>query len=375
MINIGLCGFGTVGKGVYDIIKSNTYLKENVQIKKILVSSLNKKRDIDKNLLTDNYKDIVNDQTIDLVIECIGGTTLAYDIIKESICNNKNVITANKAVLSSHLLELNNRAKEKRVKLLFESSVCAAIPCISVISDISKFDEIDSIEGIINGSTNFVLTKINEGLCLKEALSMARERGFLEADPTDDVCGYDALRKIIILSNISYNGIIDGSSFLTQRMDTLTDEFINYIKTKDLVIKFLATSKKIDDRVSISVMPTIISKDNLFSNIDNEKNCLILHTKYSNEQILTGYGAGRYPTASAIINDLIKIIENRTYTISLVNKYSLIQEKYKYLIESNKELNIDYTKKDGNFYYTNNIDFSEIEKNINDIICFARVYK
>ncbi len=372
MINIGLCGYGTVGSGVYKIINENKYLEQNVRVTKILVNDISKDRNIDKSLFTNNYKELVNDKAIDVIIECIGGTTLAYDIVSEAIKNKKHVITANKALLEKYLCELTKSAKENNVSLLFEASVCASIPCISLINEISLFDEITSIEGIINGSTNYILTRCND-ISFSASMEEARIKGFLEADPTDDVCGFDALRKIIILSRIAYNASFSNNYNITS-ITSLSENIFSYAKNNNMVIKYIASSIKENDTISISVLPTLIKKDNLISYINYEQNIIRLKTKYSNEQTLIGYGAGSLPTASAIINDLVKILNNKSYSFEFDDNLECKPCNYDYIIESNNDLDIDYNEKIGTLYIVRNLSFEKLDSIKPQIVTYARIY-
>lgn len=372
MIKIGLCGYGTVGSGVYQIINENKYFKEKVKITKILVHDINKERNIDKSLFTNNYKDIIDDKDINIVIECIGGTSLAYDIVSSALNNKKHVITANKALLEKYLDILSKSAQENNVSLLFEASVCASLPCISLINDISLYDEITSIDGIINGSTNYILTRSND-ISFSEAIEEARIKGFLEADPTDDVCGFDALRKIIILSRIAYNANFNNN-YNIRGITSLSENIFVYAKNNNMVIKYIASSVKENNTISISVLPTLIKKDNLFSNVNYEKNIIRLKTKYSNCQTLIGYGAGSLPTASAIINDLVKILSNKSYSFNFNNNLIAKPCNYDYIIESNSDLDIDYEAKIGTLYIVRNLSFEKLNEIAKSIISYARIY-
>lgn len=372
MINIGLCGYGTVGSGVYKIINENKYLEQNVCIKKILVHDILKDRNIDKSLFTNNYEELVNDKSINIIIECIGGTSLAYDIVSEAIKNKKHVITANKALLELYLSELTKSARQNNVSLLFEASVCASIPCISLISDLNKFDEINKIEGIVNGSTNYILTR-SKDLSFAKSIEEARVKGFLEADPTDDLCGYDALRKIVILSRIAYSASFT-SNYNISSITSLTSNIFDYAKKNNMVIKYIASSSKVNNTVSISVLPTLIDRAELISNIEYEKNILSLETKYSNNQTLIGYGAGSLPTASAIINDLSKLLNNKSYSFEFDNNLECEPCNYDYIIESNCDLNIDFESRDGNFYIVRNLSFEKLKSIKSEIVTYARIY-
>ncbi len=374
MINIGLCGFGTVGSGVYKIINENVYYQGKARVSKILVHNAFKHEDI-KDIITTNYLDIINDKTIDTVIECIGGTTLAYTIIKEALLNKKNVVTANKAVLIDHLIELTEIAKKNDVALYFEASVCGAINIIDTLESISSSDEIVKIEGIINGSTNFILTKAFEGLSYSESLTLAKKLGFLEADPTDDLKGYDALRKLVILSSVAYHTRIDYSKARLCGIDKLTDEVISFAKDNRYVIKFLAKSIKNDNNVVLSIEPVLIKNNNILANINNELNSIKLTTKYAKELTLIGYGAGSLPTASAIMLDINKIIDNKKHYFEFDKELVTIEDNTKscYLINSNNFINKDLISEQlGSLYITKEVSYSQIIEELEKSKCYVK---
>jgi len=374
MINIGLCGFGTVGSGVYDIISTNEYFKDKVMVSKILVHNPLKHQDI-VDLITTNYLDIINDKNIDVVIECIGGETLAYNIIKEAILNNKNVVTANKAVLMNHLIELTNLAKEHNVKFYFEASVCGAIPVIDTIQSINDSDPIESISGIINGSTNFVLTKSDLGLPFKESLDLASKLGFLEADPSDDLEGRDSLRKLVVLSNISFHTAIDYNNAYLASMANLSDDLILYAKKKGLKVKYIAQAVKLNDKVSLVIEPVVINSSHPLFNINNEMNSVSIRTSFAREIDLSGYGAGKYTTASAIMLDVNKILLDKAYYFDFNNNIETCGKviKSNYLVHT-KNINNKYViKKYDDIYLTKELDSNRLAEVLKDSICYARV--
>lgn len=370
MLNVGLCGLGTVGKGVYDIIVNNPYFKEKFCIKKILVASLDKKRDVDTSLLTNNYKDIVNDSSIDIVIELIGYEELAKKIIVESLNNKKDVVTANKALLAKDLDLFLQLSKLNNKHIYFEASVCGAIPIIDLILKINNSDKILKIEGILNGSTNYILTKINEGKSFNSAKEEAYLNGFLEADPSDDLKGYDALRKIIILSKLAYKSKFEIDNIKSIPMDNLTDSIINYLKENNYVVKYIARSILINNKIEIEVLPCALLSSDIFSNINNEMNIVRLDTTYSKNITISGYGAGRFPTASAVMLDLDKILKNEYYNLDFSNNFEIESlTKSSYLIDSDIELDNDYIlKKSNNIYLTKPISYDTL----NNILKYAK---
>lgn len=375
MLKIGLCGFGTVGSGVYEIINQNPYLKELVEIKKILVKDINKKRNVNKELLTTNYKDIVLDPEIDIVIEVIGGLSLAKNIIEEALNNKKDVITANKALLANNLNDFLKLAILNDKHIYFEASVCGAIPVIDTILDINKTDEITKIEGIINGSTNYILTKTFSNLTFKEALDLAYQNGFLESDPTDDLKGYDALRKIIILSKLAYKASFDNKHIKSYPMDNLSNDLINYLTKKNYIIKYVAESFISNKNLEISVMPKACLKDTKLANVLNEMNFVSLDCKYSYQVCISGYGAGMYPTASAIMIDLNKILNGEEYNLDFSNRLEIKEiKKHSYIIDSIEEIDNQYIiEKDNNIYITKPISIDKLDELLLNAKCFVKL--
>lgn len=303
-MKVALLGFGTVGKGVYDILKHEF---KDVYVKHVLVKHQDKHQDI-KALLADTIDEIVNDQDIDVVIEMIGGMDEAYQYVKAALLHHKHVITANKALISAYYRELTELAEKQGVKLMFEASVGAGIHIVTPLKTISKFNHIHKIEGIMSGSTNYILSKIFlEDQSLDQALKEAKNLGYIEEDPKDDLEGFDLLRKIHILSMIGYHMDIDPKTIIRKPLSALTQKQIDDAKAKNLVIKYVASSEKIKDEVFIKVEPLALEKSHPFTKINYEENIITLYGKYHQKQTFIGQGAGRYPTASAIISDLLEI--------------------------------------------------------------------
>jgi homoserine dehydrogenase len=304
-MKIALLGFGTVGKGVYDILKADF---KDIEVKYVLVKHQEKHQDI-KDILVADFNTILYDDSIDIVIETIGNMDIAYDYITKSLNHKKHVITANKALVSKYFEELIKLAKQNDVMFRFEASVGAGLNIIDPLYTISKINHIHKIEGIINGSTNFILSKIFlEDYLLEQALKEAQSLGYIEADPKDDLEGFDLMRKIHILSMIAYQASIDPNQIIIKSLRDLTQKDIDEVKKKNQVIKYVASSKKIDDQIFIKVEPVILDKNHIFANVNGVDNIIVLYGKYHEKQIFIGQGAGRYPTASAIIYDILKVL-------------------------------------------------------------------
>lgn len=380
MHNIGLLGCGHVGSGVYEILKTSKYLKDKAQIKKILVRDITKKRDgIDSKLLTDNIDEILNDDDIDIVIEVIGGGTLAYEAIKKALINKKHVITANKEVLSTKLNELLDIAHKNNVYLLFEASVGGGVPIVRTIINNAKTNEINHIKGIVNGSTNFLMSLVQQmGYPYEKAFKEASRLGYLEADPTDDVYGYDPVRKIVVLSTICFQGDVTINNAYTYPISKANDQFIIYVNNKNYVLKYLAEAYKVDNMVSIRVEPTIVKKDSIFARVNKELNIIQIKGKNTDELNFIGKGAGKMPTANAVITDLVEIIENRAYVefgnneVLNVCHNDLFFDRY--LIQTEEELPEDIIDlQDGLFVYTKKISSRQLEEVTKNAIFYAKI--
>lgn len=319
-MNIAILGFGVVGKGVYDIIQKDF---PTWNIKYVLELDKEKYQEV-KELVPSSFDTIVNDQSIDVVIELIGGKTVAYDFIKQSLLAKKHVVTANKAVISEHFEELTKLASLNNVNLLFEASVGGAIIVLDPLYKIAQHNKINHIEGIINGSTNYVLSSIfKESKSLDDALQEALQLGYIETGSTDDMDGLDLMRKINILSMISYHTYIEEDSITRIPLSSITSEMINYIQSKNWSMKYIATSHFNGEHISIDLMPTIINESDLYNQINYEDNIISLQGAYHKKQSFIGQGAGRYPTAQAVINDLHIIHSNETRNHTFTNLHTI----------------------------------------------------
>ena len=378
--NIGLLGCGHVGSGVYEILNSNEYLKKYAKIAKVLVKDITKPREgINSKLLTDNIDDILNDESINLVIEVIGGGTLAYEAMKKALMNKKHVITANKEVLSTHLNELLDIAHKNNVYLMFEASVGGGVPIVRTIINNAKTNQINHIKGIINGSTNFLMSLIQQmGYPYEKAFKEASRLGYLEADPTADVYGYDPVRKIVVLSTICFKGDVSIDHAYTYPISKANDQFIIYINNKNYVLKYLAEAYKQDNMVSIRVEPTIVKKDNIFAMVNKELNIIQFNGENTGVINFIGKGAGKMPTANAVISDLVEIIEDRAY-VEFENSQKLnvcYNDLFfnKYLIQTEEELPEDLIEyNDGLFHYTKKISARQLEEVTKNAIFYAKI--
>lgn len=357
MINIGLMGLGTVGSGVYEIINNRRRffedeIGEKIKIKKVLVKNLNKNRniDIDDKLLTLNPKDILDDPEVDIVIDVLSEKEIAYNYLKYALENKKHVVTANKAVVSSKMEELLYLSKENNKAFLFEASVGGGIPIINSLKQGIKADDIFQIQGILNGTTNYILTKMYEkDISFEDALKDAQDKGYAEADPTDDIKGYDTGRKLAILSTIAYNQPV-GLKFINCRgIDEISIEDINEFKKLKFVPKLIGSSQRSDNHIYASVEPLLVRDESFFSNVKDAFNIISLRGYNTGELRFYGQGAGKNPTANSVVLDVLDIVKG-TYTNGKVyenrkisgDKYLTFDGEY-YLRLSSKD------RKDNNY--------------------------
>ncbi|MBB6215760.1 homoserine dehydrogenase [Anaerosolibacter carboniphilus] len=315
-IKIGLMGFGTVGSGVWKIIQENRdKIIENcgyeIEVSKILVQDLAKKRDdaIAKEMFTDNPTDILEDENIEIIIEVMGGIEPAKEYILEAIKRRKHVVTANKALLASHGGVLMKAAKEANVKLLYEASVAGGIPIIHAIKESLSANRINRIMGILNGTTNYILTKMtSEKMEFETVLKEAQGKGYAEADPTSDVGGYDAAYKLTILARLAFGIDVKIEDVYREGITNITPIDIEYATELGYVIKLLAIAKEVNGEIELKVHPTFIPKEHPLAAVGDAFNAVYVKGNAVGELMFYGKGAGDLPTGSAVVGDIISII-------------------------------------------------------------------
>ena len=316
---IGIVGFGTVGKGIYRILKTDNDVHpilKDIEIVGIAVKDINKKRDIEfeKNLLIDDPYELIKDPNIDVIVEVIGGTDVAKDIILRSLKARKSVVTANKAVIARYGSEIYSTAVKYGVYVLTEAAVCGGIPIIEPLKRSLKSNQINKMVGIINGTTNFILTKMtNEKADYKDTLQLAQKLGFAEFDPTADVEGHDAADKISILSELAFGGKINRDIISTEGIDQINIKDIEYANKLGFEIKLLAFSERsyINNNDSLSlniwVAPSLIPKSHPLAAVDGVNNAILIDAFPLGEIMLYGPGAGSGPTAASVVSDILNI--------------------------------------------------------------------
>jgi homoserine dehydrogenase len=314
-IKIGILGLGTVGTGIAKIIYDNaplitSRLGATLTLKKAADIDLQRDRGIQfpDGILTADPFEVVNDPEIDIVLEMIGGETIAKDLILKAIENGKHIVTANKALLASHGNTLFKMAAEKGVSIAFEPSVGGCMPIIKTIRESLVGNRIVSISGILNGTCNYILSKItDEGVAFEDALSEAQAEGFAEADPTLDIEGYDTAHKLAILSSIAYGAEINLNDIYVEGITNITAIDIEFAEQCGYKIKLLAITKFTGDAIDARVHPTMIPFSNPLSNVNGSLNAVTIAGDAVGDMMLYGHGAGMMPTASAAISDTIDI--------------------------------------------------------------------
>ena len=316
-IRVAILGAGTVGTGVYKLINKQAdemihKVGANIEIAKILVRNKNKTRDgIDSAYLTDNFDEILNDDSINIVEEVMGGIEPANTYITQALKAKKNIVTANKDLIASKGHALMELAKENGCDLLFEAAVAGAIPIIRPLKQCLAGNYISEIMGIVNGTTNFILTKMTkEGMDFDEALKIAQDLGYAEADPTADIEGYDAARKMAIMASIAFNTRVTFDDVATEGITKITSKDIKYAKDMDCTIKLLGVARNDGNGIEVMVHPMLISSNHPLATVNDSFNAVFVHGDAVDDAMFMGRGAGELPTASAIMGDVIDSARN-----------------------------------------------------------------
>ena len=316
-MKIGIVGLGTVGEGVLKVLtneKESIFEKSRADIEVKYACDLNINRDFsfdfDKSILTNDYKKILNDPEIKIVVELIGGETIAKQIIIEAFQAKKSVVTANKALIAKYGVELFQLAKENGVSFLFEAAVGGGIPIVTPLMESLVANTVTEIRGIMNGTSNYILTKMKEdNLSFDEALKIASEKGYAEADPTYDVDGIDAGHKINILASLAYGGSIKFKDMQLSGIREISTVDIFSANQLNSTIKLIASSKLLSDTsAQISVEPTLIPNSEILAKVDDVYNAIETTGSYTDKTLFYGKGAGMDPTASAVVADIVKIV-------------------------------------------------------------------
>jgi homoserine dehydrogenase len=317
-INIGLLGFGTVGTGVVKLLVENKTIIDSrigmpLNLKYIADIDLDRDRgiEIDPKILTTDAAKVVDDPDIDIIVEMIGGETLAKDLILRAIRNGKQIVTANKALLAKHGKDIFHNVSQKGVDLAFEASVGGCMPIIKTLRESLVGNRINAMTGILNGTCNYILSKItDEGIDFENALNIAKENGYAEADSALDVDGFDTAHKLAILTALGYGMEINYDDIYIEGISKITPLDIEFAEQFGYRIKLLAITKNLDGVVEARVHPTMIPFSNLLSNVNGTLNAITVSGDAVGDILLYGHGAGMMPTASAVISDIVDLSRN-----------------------------------------------------------------
>jgi len=317
-INVGVIGFGTVGTGVVKLLTESRALissRIGAELHLKYVADLDIERDrgvkVDKSILVTDINRVLDDPDLDIVVELIGGETIAKKVILKAIENGKHVVTANKALLAGCGQEIFSAAAQAKVDIGFEASVAGCIPIIKSIKESLAANRIHSVSGILNGTCNYILSKItSEGTVFSKALEDAQKKGYAEADPTLDIEGIDAAHKLAILTALAYGMTINLDDIYVEGIKDITPEDIRHAEQLGYRVKLLAISKYVGDAVEARVHPTMIPFDNLFASVNDSVNAVNVNGDAMGDMFFVGRGAGMMPTASAVVSDLIDISRN-----------------------------------------------------------------
>ena len=311
-LNIGLFGFGTVGRGLYDVLKRIG--SKNVEIKRICVRDLTKQRDIEAEF-TDKADDIFNDPDINFIVELIDDADAAYEIVKRALQMSLPVVSGNKKMLAHHIEELIELQARYNVALLYDASACGSIPVIRNLEEYYDNDLLTSVKGILNGSSNFILSKIfNEKMSYADALKLAQDLGFAESNPTLDIDGWDSLFKLIIITIHAFGLYVAPEKIFTYGISNMGDDDIRFANEKERRFKLVAHVEKLaGNKLIMCVMPQLISHNKYIYSVEDEFNGVVIKGLFYDKQFMFGRGAGGYPTGSAVLSDITACLYDYKY--------------------------------------------------------------
>lgn len=355
-LNIGLFGFGVVGQGLYDIIRTKNL---NLEIKKIAIKNKDKQRSLPAELFTTDRDELLNNPEINTIVELINDTEAAFEIVSRALSSGKNVVSASKKMIALHLEELIALQHQYGTSLLYEGAVCGSIPIIRNLEEYYDNELLHSICGIFNGSSNYILSKgFIEGLDYDTALKQAQDLGFAETDPTMDVGGFDAKFKLIIAAAHAYGVMVKHEDVLNIGIQNLAANDLQYAREKNLKLKLVPVAKELDNgHVALFVLPKLVNEKEFLYNVEYEYNGVIVQAAFADQQFFFGKGAGGHPTGSAVLSDIAAL-------------------RYGYQYEYKK------AKENKGLAFTNNIEFNvylrydddELVKALNFIHIHERYY-
>ncbi|MFT8323188.1 MAG: homoserine dehydrogenase [Bacillus sp. (in: firmicutes)] len=340
-ISIGLLGLGTVGSGVVKIIENHQdkimhQVGCPVEVKKILVKNVNKERDISQEILTTDVNEILNDPDIDVIIEVMGGVEETYKCLIQALNNKKHVVTANKDLMAVYGARLLQLASKNNCDLFYEASVAGGIPIIRGLVDGLASDHITKMMGIVNGTTNFILTKMSkQGSAYDEVLKEAQDLGYAESDPTSDVEGLDAARKMTILATLGFSMNIGLNDVKVEGISKVTEEDIQYGKQLGYTMKLIGIAQRHEGKVAVSVQPTFLIDSHPLAAVNDEFNAVYVYGEAVGETMFYGPGAGSLPTATAVVSDVVNVLKNMRLG---VNGKGAVAPQYKKKLKSADEI-------------------------------------
>ncbi|WP_295798642.1 homoserine dehydrogenase [Mucilaginibacter sp.] len=332
-LNIGLFGFGVVGQGLYDIIKTKHL---NLEIVKIAIKDAHKQRSLPSHLFTTERDELLNNPEINTIVELINDTEAAFEIVSRALSTGKNVVSASKKMIALHLDELIELQHKYGTSLLYEGSVCGSIPIIRNLEEYYDNELLHSVSGIFNGSSNYILSKgFNEGLDYDSALKQAQDLGFAETDPTSDVGGFDAKYKLVIAAAHAYGVVVKPDDVFNLGIQNLSANDLQYAREKNLKIKLVPVAKELDDKhVALFVLPKFVNEKEFLYNVEYEYNGVIVQAAFADQQFFFGKGAGGHPTGSAVLSDIAALRYGYQY------EYKKAKERKGLNFTNNIELNI-----------------------------------
>ena len=402
MVKVAVLGYGTVGSGIVEVIRTN---REDIYKRigdDILVSHVLDLRefvgDPIREVLVHDFDIIANDESVNIVAEAMGGIEPAYTFAKIAINKGKHFCTSNKELVAKHGAELIKLAKENNVSFLFEASVAGGIPEIRPLISSLASEKIVEITGILNGTTNYMMTKMSsEGMEFNDVLEDAQEKGYAERNPEADIEGYDACRKIAILASLAFGKQVDFEDIYTQGISRITSDDIDYAKAMNKNIKLLSSCTEEDGKISAMVAPMLIGKESPLYGVSDVNNAVFIKGNMLGDTMFYGPGAGKLPTASAVVSDIIEEAKNldrhiqiiwdeeklelnkvenikNAFFVRVCNTDNNVNEKVKNAFGNVKEINID---KEDEYAFVTNImsegEFKELSKTVGNIINYIRV--
>ena len=366
-MNVAILGFGVVGSGVAEVITQNAeHIKENSNVS-LKVTKILDIRDFPDSdfapLMTKNFDEILLDDSISIVCETMGGVNPAFDFVSKCLMKGKHVVTSNKELVATRGFELLQLARENNVNFLFEASVGGGIPIIRPLSRCLAGNNVNEVAGILNGTSNFILTKmIVDGMSFADALKLAQDKGYAEKDPTADVEGFDALRKICILASLCFGTHVYPDGIYTEGISKITLEDVAFAESYDAVIKLIARAKKLaEDKITVMVTPCLVKNSSMLSGVSDVFNACLVRGDMTGDVLMYGKGAGKLATASAVVGDVIDCAANDK------------ERKFFGWADEKKDFVASYLENETAFYVRGtDADKAEIEKSFTSVQYLTR---